>query len=95
LKLTGLRRDLENVSKGYTSGSLDFGLYIFDSTQKRFIKFEKPQEDLHVGELVLKQQYVYRGEEEGIFKNVRDFVVDGQEKYMYILDGKTVWKVVL
>jgi len=95
LKLMGLRRDLENVRKGYTSGSLDFGLYIFDSTQKRFIKFEKPQEDLHVGELVLKQQYVYRGEEEGIFKNVRDFVVDGQEKYMYILDGKTVWKVVL
>ncbi len=95
LTLTGLRQDFENITKGYTSGSLDFGLYVFDGNQKRFVKFEKPQEDVHPGELVLKQQYIYRGEEEGVFTGVKDFVVDTNEQYMYILDGKTIWKVTL
>ena len=95
LKLVGLRKDLENLSAGYTSGSLDFGLYVFDSTQKIFIKFEKPQEGIHTGELLLKQQYVYRGSESTVFSNIKDFVVDGNEKYMYVLDGKSVWKVAL
>ena len=94
LKLMGLRTDLEDVTKGYTSGSLDFGLYVFDANQKRFIKFEKPQEDLHPGELVLKQQYVYRGDGER-FAAVKDFVVDANEEYAYILDGKTVWRISL
>jgi len=96
--LVGLRTDLENVTEGYTSGSLDFGLYIFDANQKRFINFEKPKEggeELHPGELVLKQQYEYRGNQESVFTDVKDFVVDSNEEYMYILDGKTVWKVTL
>jgi hypothetical protein len=95
LTLTGLRTDFENLTKGYTSGSLDFGLYVFDATQKRFVKFEKPDEDRHTGELVLKNQYIYRGDEDNVFTDVKDFVVDPNEEYMYVLDGKTVWRVTL
>ena len=75
ITLTGLRTDIVNLTKGYTTGSLDFGLYVFDATQKRFIKFEKPQEgeDIHPGEEVLKAQYVYRGDEEGVFSEIKDF----------------------
>ena len=89
---------MENITKGYTSGSLDFGLYVFDANQKRFLDFEKPKEgleELHPGELILKQQYIYRGEAEDMFTDVKDFVVDAEEKFMYILDGKTIWKVTL
>ncbi len=96
--LVGLRNELENITKGYTSGSLDFGLYVFDANQKRFLDFEKPKEgleELHPGELILKQQYIYRGKAKDMFTDVKDFVVDAEEKFMYILDGKTIWKVTL
>ena len=95
LTITGLRQDFENLTRGYTSGSLDYGLYVFDANQKRFIKFEKPNEDRHPGELVLKQQYIYRGDKKDVFNDVKDFVVDNNEQYMYVLDGKTVWKITL
>lgn len=95
LTITGLRQDFENLTRGYTSGSLDYGLYVFDATQRRFVKFEKPNEDRHPGELVLKQQYIYRGDKKDVFANVKDFVVDTNEQYMYVLDGKTVWKIAL
>lgn len=44
LTISGVNGDLGDLTKGYTTGSLDGGLYVFDQTLKRFIKFEKPQE---------------------------------------------------
>jgi hypothetical protein len=32
--LSGLREDFVNLTKGYTTGDLGFGLYVFDSVQK-------------------------------------------------------------
>jgi hypothetical protein len=72
---------------------------MFDSEGKRFLKFEKPQEggkDLrHPNQLLLLKQYEYRGNDENMFKNVKDFVVDYKGENMYVLEGTTVWKIVL
>ena len=97
MTLSGLREDFVNLTKGYTTGDLSFGLYVFDSVQKRFVKFEKPQEseNLHPGEEVFKVEYIYRGSDASVFSDVKDFVVDPTETYMYVLDGKTVWRVAL
>lgn len=97
VSLSGLEVTLDNLTKGYTTGDLGFGLYVFDATKKIFARFEKPQEseDLHPGEEVLKGLYLYRGEKKDVFSDVKDFVVDPTETYMYVLDGKTVWKVTL
>lgn len=99
LSISGVNGDMGTLTKGYTRSSLDYGLYVFDSTGKRFMKFEKPQESssnsLHPNELVLKKQYLYRGTKSGIWDNVIDFVVDSSENTMYILDGTVIWKVVL
>ncbi len=88
-----------NLTKGYTTGSLDYSLYLFDAEGRRFLKFEKPQEGggdiLHPGQILLKNQIVYRGTKEGMWSDVKDFVVDSKESFMYVLDGSTIWKIVL
>jgi hypothetical protein len=74
-------------------------LYVFDEKYKRILNFEKPKETvgdmLHPGEMVLMKQYVYRGEEDGVFDNVKGIVVDGAEEYMFVLDGQQVWQIKL
>ena len=88
-----------NLTKGYTMGSLDYSLYLFDAEGKRFLKFEKPQEGggdiLHPGQILLKNQIIYRGTKDGMWSDVRDFVVDKKESTMYVLDGSTIWKILL
>lgn len=97
LSLTGLNGDLTGVTKGFTRESLDYSLFLYDATNKRFLKFEKPQEteNLHPGEAVLKEQVVYRGTKTSMWSNVKDFVVDSNGTSMYILDGTSIYKVVL
>jgi len=88
-----------NLTKGYTTGSLDYSLYLFDAQGKRFLKFEKPQEGggniLHPGQILLKNQIIYRGSKESMWSDVKDFVVDNKESSMYVLDGSTIWKILL
>lgn len=97
LEVLGLNGDFEGLSYGYTRGSLQYGLYLFDSVSKRFMRFEKPVEGggevLHPNQVVLKSQFVYRGDRDGVFGSVHDFVVDGDEEFMYVLDGSAVWRV--
>lgn len=97
LTLTGVDGSLGGITKEYTGDSLDFSLYLFDAANKRFLKFEKPQEseNLHPGQAILKNQVVYRGSNSNMWSNVKDFVIDSSEKTMYILDGTTIWKVVI
>lgn len=99
LTISGVNGDLGVLTKGYTTESLDDGLYVFDSTNKRFIKFEKPQEAganvIHPNEVVLKAQWVYRGAKSEAWGDIKDFVVDSSTGDLYILDGSTVWKVVI
>jgi len=99
LSITGVDGELGNLTKGFTRSSLEDGLFVFDQTMKRFITFEKPQEGggnvLHPNEVMLKQQYVYRGSKGEIWNDVKDFVVDATNSTMYILDGSVIWKVML
>lgn len=99
IDIVGLNGDFENLAYGYTTGSLQYGLYVFDSIQKRFMNFEKPIEGggeiLHPNQLVVEKQYLYRGSRENVWNDVKDFVVDSKEINMYVLDGTYIWKVTL
>jgi hypothetical protein len=78
---------------------MNYSLYLFDSTDKRIFRFEKPLEGggevLHPDQVLLENQYVYRGSKDGVWSDVKDLVVDFSESNMYVLDGSTIWKVKL
>jgi len=99
LTIKGLDRPLENARYGFTADDLNKGLYVFDSEQKRILRFEKPMEGgtdtRHPNELHLLKQYVISEEQGDIWNNVKDLVVDWDEEYLYILDGTTIWRVTL
>ena len=44
---------------------MTYGLYLYDTTNRRFFKFEKPLEGggevLHPDQVLLENQYVYQG----------------------------------
>lgn len=86
-----------NLTKAFTGDSMEFGLYLFDSEGKRFLRFEKPIEsgadEKHPNQISLLGQYLYRGEKDTVFGDVRNFVVDTEENSIYILDGSVIWKL--
>lgn len=93
ISISGIDTPVENALCGFTFDSLNKGFYIFDSGKKRLLKFEKPMESgekRHPNELLLLNQYVY---EEDVWNDVKDIVVDYDEKYLYMLDDTTIWKV--
>lgn len=93
----GLNGDFKNLTCGYTQQSLDYGLYLFDSEDRRAMKFEKPKEGggetLHPNQVLLTRQYAYQGSKENVWSDVHDLVVDVKEEYMYLLDDTTIWKI--
>jgi len=98
LGVTGLSGTIGKVEKAYNdTSSLNTGFYMFDIEGRRFLKFEKPNESTaelrHPNQLLYLEQYEYRGGENEDFKNVKDFVVDYEEKNIYVLDGTTIWKI--
>lgn len=100
LSIAGLSGSIGKVEKAYNdTSSLNTGFYMFDIEGRRFLKFEKPieagEEARHPNQLLFQEQYEYRGGEEADFKDVKDFVVDEDEKNIYVLDGSTIWKVSL
>ncbi|MHC1716630.1 MAG: hypothetical protein AB9915_01890 [Candidatus Dojkabacteria bacterium] len=99
LSVGGFDGNYGNLTKGFTREDMSKGLFIFDSEQKRVFKFEKPLEGggdiLHPDQIVLLNQYMYRGSSEDVWNNVKDIVVDDKEENMYILDGSVIWKVSL
>ena len=97
LSIVGVNEDLGELTCGDTSGSMDYAFYVFDQTNRRVLKFEKPRDSyndkLHPNELVLLNQYLYRGDKSDMWGNVKDIAIDKAEKYMYILDGNNVWRI--
>lgn len=97
LDIVGLDGEFKNLTYGYTRGDLNYDLYVFDSEDRRIVRLVKPIEGggeiRHPNQAVLRNQYVYRGSREKVFENVRDFVVNRDQKTLYMLDSSTVWKI--
>jgi hypothetical protein len=97
LSVVGVNGDLGDLTCGDTAGSMDFAFYMFDATNRRILKFEKPRDSyndkLHPNELLLLNQYVYRGDDQDMWSDVNDIVIDQAQKYMYVLDGNNVWRI--
>jgi hypothetical protein len=97
VSVVGVNGDMEALLCGDTSGSTEFGFYMFDDGNKRLLRLEKPIDSynnkLHPDELVLLNQYIYRGDNDDMWSNVKEIVVDRGEEYMYILDGNNVWRI--
>lgn len=99
LEIVGIDGDIKNLAYGYTRSDLNFDLYVFDSEDRRILRFEKPIESgsdrRHPNQAVLKNQYVYRGSREGVWNNVHDLVITRDQKSVYMLDSTTIWKISL
>ncbi len=97
VEILGVEGELGDLCCGDTTVNQEFGLYVFDSTNRRILRFEKPRDSyndkLHPDQLVLLNQYVYRGPDEDMWSDVKDIVIDRSEEYMYILDGNNVWRM--
>ncbi|MGI6423353.1 MAG: hypothetical protein ACOX0X_01880 [Candidatus Dojkabacteria bacterium] len=97
LEVLGLEGNFKNLAYGYTRKELTFDLYLFDDQDRRVMRFEKPIEGggeiRHPNQIVLINQYLYRGDREDVWKDVKDLAVDKEQKYIYILDASVVWKV--
>jgi hypothetical protein len=97
VSVVGVNGDMEGLLCGDTSGSTEFGFYVFDNGNKRLLRLEKPIDSynnkLHPDELVLLNQYIYRGDNENMWSNVKEIVVDREEEYIYVLDGNNVWRI--
>ena len=97
LDIVGLDGEFKNLAYGYTRGNLNYDLYLFDSVDRRIMRFVKPIEGggeiRHPNQAVLRNQYVYRGSREEVFGNVKDFVVSRDQKTLYMLDSSTVWRI--
>jgi hypothetical protein len=97
ISIVGVNGEIGELLCGDTSGNMDFAFYMFDKGSKRMLKMEKPKDSyndkLHPNELVLLNQYIYRGDNKDMWNNVKDIAIDRAEKYMYILDGNNVWRI--
>ncbi len=97
LAVTGLEQDLHSIVGGYTGATMNRTLILFDSELQRFLQFSKPIEMgfelVHPNEIVLVAQYEYRGERDDVFNDVKSFALTDDDKHMYVLDGKKIWKI--
>lgn len=99
LGVVGFDGDYGTPTKAFTGDSLDHPLYVFDSEGKRFLQLEKPIESgpdiRHPDKVSLLSQYLYRGDKDSVWSDVKNFVVNYNGSNMYILDGSVIWKLVL
>jgi hypothetical protein len=97
ISIVGVNGDIGELTSGDTSGHMDFGFYMYDKGNNRILKMEKPKDSyndkLHPNELVLLNQYIYRGDDTDMWSDVEDIAIDRAEKYMYVLDGNNVWRI--
>jgi hypothetical protein len=97
LEIDGLREPLGNISAATTGVDLYSNLFMFDKSNKRIIRIEKPipSEGVHPGTMLYLKSYEYRGNTDNVFNDVKDIVVDQLQNNMYVLDGNKVWKIKL
>lgn len=99
LEIVGIDGEFKNLAYGYTRVDLNFDLYVYDSEDRRIMRFEKPIEGggeiRHPNQAVLRNQYMYRGDRDDVWNSVHDFVVTRDQKTAYMLDSTTIWKISL
>jgi hypothetical protein len=99
LGVVGFDGDYGKLTKAFTGPDLTYPLYVFDSEGRRFLQLQKPIESgadiKHPNQLSLLNQYIYRGESDSVWNDVKNLVADDGEENMYILDGSVIWKLVL
>ncbi|MFH1547085.1 MAG: hypothetical protein ABIC57_01210, partial [bacterium] len=93
--LSGLDKDLGNVRCGFSNISDSKPLYIYDKGNERIVVIEKGTGEKHPGQGVMISQYIYRGSRDDILTDVKEIVVDSEEKYMYLLDGTKILRISL
>lgn len=93
--ISGLNEPLGKLCCGASNMNDTGKLYLYDETNTRIISLEKPTNDKHPGIGVLVKQYVYRGDREDLFTDVKDIVIDIDERVMYVLDGTRLLQVSL
>jgi hypothetical protein len=93
--LSGLIDPLGVISCGTSNLNDSSNLFVFDAENKRIVSIEKGTADKHPGVGVMLRQYLYRGARDDIFSDVREIVVDVDERMLYVLDGTRVLQVLL
>lgn len=84
---------------GFTSPNEGSKFYAFDKSENRILEFEKPIEfgatPFHPNQFVLLNQFMYRGDRQDVFFDVKELATDYFEKSLYILDGNRIWQLKL
>lgn len=100
ISFVGLDGNAGKITCGYTYGdSMDNSMILFDADGKRVLRFDKPIESgadvRHPNQLLLLEQYEYRGSEENGWSQVKDIAIDMGEKNIYVVEGSMIWKISL
>lgn len=92
----GFHKDL-SITRGFTGPTMDRAFLVFDAEDERFVYLRKPietgEELRHPGEIHFVGQFEYRGERDGVFDDVRKIVSEHSDTWMFVLDGRKIWKV--
>jgi len=96
-ELIGVSPSFQNVTAGFTGELTTHRMYLYDKGDNRIVVLEKPNDatGLHPNQYVMLKQFVYRGDREDVFTDVKALVVDWAEEYLYVLDGLRVWRIKL
>jgi hypothetical protein len=93
--LSGFDVPLGALCCGTTNLNDSSKLYVYDAENVRVVAIEKGTAERHPGVGVMVRQYEYRGDRDDIFKDVKEIVVDVDERVLYVLDGTRVLQVLL
>ncbi len=93
VSFVGLQSELTDVTAGFTNATLDDPLVVFDSEDRSFVVFEKPDENngRHPNEMHFLYRFAYGGDDDDVFSNVKDFVLDSLNRKIYAIDGSRIW----
>lgn len=87
--LTGLNSG-ENLFSATALFVDEVNVYIADPSKKRILIFPKD-----VNQINLRAQYVYRGESDSVFTNIKEIIANRQNGKLYVLDGTKVYELSL
>jgi hypothetical protein len=92
-----LDSNLGEILYSYTNPSNDKNLFTYDKTANAVLSIEKPTSTKHKGFGIIEKTYLLLNDD--VFKDIKGLAIDvngsNREVNMYLLAGKTIWKVQL